>query len=480
VHRRSPSRSRRRRAVLENDRSADTFTQGRLAVLHLLVAQAAISFENSLLFEKLKGEVIDRTRAEATVRFLANAGTELSESLDDATVHEKVAHLVVPALADWCFVDLLDDDQRVHHVAAVHADPAKAHLMRLLQERPIPEPTSDSAVATVLRSGEPMVAEEVVEDDLRRNVADAETRRLTLALGVKSAMVVPMMAHGRTLGTIVCIFATGERRYGPSERSVVVELAHRAALAIDNARLFRKANEAIRVREDFLAVASHELHTPLTSLMLTVQSQMRHLSPSPPERAKASFEVIERQGRRLSKLVNDLLDVSQIAAGGPSVELEPVDISALVREVAERFADDASRARSPLRVQAEEPVVGSWDRGRLDQVISNLLANAIKFGAGEAIDVSVVREGGDALLVVRDRGIGINAEHLPLIFERFERGVSSRRYGGLGLGLYIVRSIVDKLGGRVRCESKPGAGATFVVSLPLVSLPREANPGPTG
>jgi signal transduction histidine kinase len=451
---------------LENDLSAGAFTEGRLAVLRLLVAQAAISFENSLLFEKLKGEVTERTRAEATVRFLANAGTELSESLDDATVHEKLAHLVVPAFADWCLVDVVDDDERAHHVAGVHADPDKRDLMRLLQELPMPARDSDDPVAVVLRSGEPFYAEEVTEEDLVRYVPDDEALRLTLALGVKSGMIVPMTAHGRTLGTIVCIFARGERRYRPSERAVLLELAHRAALAIDNARLFRKANEAVQVREDFLAVASHELHTPLTSLLLTVQLQLRELAPGLPEPTKAAFAVIDRQSRRLSKLVDGLLNVSQIAAGRLSIDLERVDLSALVRDVAERFADEASRARSLVSLRADDAVVGSWDRGRLDQVVSNLLANAIKFGAGEPIDVSVARDGDRALLVVRDRGIGIPPERLPFIFERFERGVSSREYGGLGLGLYIVRSIVDKLGGTVRCESAPGAGTGFLVLLP--------------
>jgi signal transduction histidine kinase len=280
-------------------------------------------------------------------------------------------------------------------------------------------------------------------------------------------MILPMMAHGRTLGTISCVLATGARHFGPSERAVLMELAHRAALAIDNARLFRKANEAVQVREDFLAVASHELHTPLTSLMLTVQSQARQLEPGLPEPAKAAFGMIDRQTRRLTKLVDVLLNVSQIAAGGLSIDRERVDLAALVREVTERFGDEAARVRSAVRLRADDPVVGSWDRWRLDQVVSNLLSNALKFGAGEPIDIWVTREDEGAVLVVQDGGIGIAAERLPFIFERFERGVSPRQYGGLGLGLYIVRSIVEKLGGSVRCESTPGAGSRFVVSLPF-------------
>jgi signal transduction histidine kinase len=460
---------------LENELSPGTFTAARLAVLRLLVSQAAIAFENSLLFEKVKGEVTERTRAEATVRFLANAGAELAASLDEDTVYQRVARLVVPALADWSVVDIVEEDGRIVRVAGVHANPAKRDLMLSLAERSKSRPPAPATLG-VIRSREAMLLEEVTEEHVRMYVPDPETYRIVQLLGARSAIVVPMIAHGRAMATISCVFATDDRRYGPGERAILLELAHRAALAIDNARLYRKANEAIRLREEFLAVASHELRTPLTSLLLTVQSQGRLLGPSAPAATRDAFGIIDRQSHRLAKLVEGLLNVSEIASGGLTIDREPMDLSGLSREVAARFADEAARAGCTLRVHADEAVIGIWDRSRLDQVISNLLSNAIKFGASKPVDLTVSADRDRALLVVEDGGIGIPPERLPSIFDRFERGVSAHQYGGLGLGLYIARTIVDKLGGGIRCESASGAGARFMVSLPRQPQENLADP----
>jgi signal transduction histidine kinase len=237
-------------------------------------------------------------------------------------------------------------------------------------------------------------------------------------------------------------------------------------VALWNGRLFQRAKDAVRLREEFLLVASHELRTPLTSLLLTAQSLSAARGPSKPESVRPAVDLMVRQTRRLAKLVEDLLDVSRIEAGQLPIEWEPVDLAALAREVVDRFADEARRAGCTLSASADRPVVGVWDRSRLDQIASNLIANAIKFGTGKPIEVSVRLEGDEAVLVVQDHGIGIQPDRLPRIFERFERGVSTRHYGGLGLGLYIVRNLVERLGGNIRCESKPDEGARFVVRLP--------------
>ena len=229
------------------------------------------------------------------------------------------------------------------------------------------------------------------------------------------------------------------------------------------------AREAVRQRDEFLSVASHELKTPLTSLKLRVQSLIEHAPPvsDPAEAARLqkSVELAERQVRRLEKLVNNLLDVSRIAIGRFPLQREEVDLVPLVHNVAGQFSAEVARSGSELTLTLPAKAFGLWDPMRLEQVVVNLLSNAIKYGAGKPIVVTVECAGADARLVVRDRGIGIGAADQARIFERFERAVSLD-YGGLGLGLHITREIVRAHGGTIRVESAPGQGAAFIVELP--------------
>ena len=454
----------------ENNLATRAFTGTRLRVLELLSAQIAAALENSLLFEKLRREVADRRRAEDAVRFLASAGTELAESLDAEQISNRLARLIVPALADWCCVDLLDDHREIHRMAVLHLDPAKEALAREFRKKAAPDWSSPQPPSVVFRSGEPLLMTDATDEVIEGRVRDAEHYRLVRELGTRSVLAVPMLAHGRTVGVITCCSAK-PRRYGLDDLPIAKELALRAALAVDNARLFRKAQDAVRVREEFLSVAAHELHTPITSLHLMVQALSRGSVPVTADNVRQTFGVADRQVRRLIRLIDELLDVSRIEARRFPMELERVELVGLVGDVTERFADDAARAGSTVSVRAEAGVVGYWDRARLEQAVSNLLSNAIKFGAGRPMEIAVSQVGGDARLLVIDRGIGVPPDRLPRIFERFERGVSSRQYGGLGLGLYIVRTIVDGLGGQVRCEPTPGGGSTFRVELPCGSPP---------
>jgi predicted ATPase/signal transduction histidine kinase len=460
----------------ENNLVSHAFTQSRLRVLELLSAQIASALENSLLFEKLKREVAERRRAEHTVRFLANAGAELAESLDSTQIFDRLTRLVVPELADWCTIDVLDDARQIHRVGARHVDPNKESLIREFRDTQAPDWSSPQPPSVVFRSGVPLLLDDVTDEVLRTSARDAEHLRIVRALGVRSAVSVPMIARGRTVGVITYCRSDPTRRYGPADVPVAQEMARRAALAIDNARLVQKAQDAVRLREEFLSVAAHELHTPITSLHLMMQALQRGGVPVTTETVRQTFGVADRQVRRLIKLIDELLDVSRIEAHRFPIERERVDLGGLVREVAERFTDDAQRAGSSVTVEANEPAIGHWDPARLEQVVSNLLSNAIKFGGGRPVELTVTCSGDEARLAIRDHGIGVAPDRVPLIFERFERGVSARQYGGLGLGLYIVRSIVDSMGGLVRCEPTPGGGSTFLVALPR--LPSGAPSGP--
>jgi signal transduction histidine kinase len=226
-----------------------------------------------------------------------------------------------------------------------------------------------------------------------------------------------------------------------------------------------KLSDAIEARDEFLAIASHELKTPLTSLQLHVESLLRARPGAPirPEKAQA----IQRQVVRITSLVNALLDVSRIQESRLRLRLEPVDLAALAADVAARFAAEAELAGSPIEVEARAPVEGQWDRLRVEQIVTNLISNAVKYGARNPVSVRVSGEGAWARLVVADRGIGIAPEEQQRIFERFERGGASHGYGGLGLGLWIARELARAHGGRISVESTSGEGAAFTVELPL-------------
>ncbi|MDF2697038.1 MAG: Signal transduction histidine kinase CheA, partial [Labilithrix sp.] len=243
----------------------------------------------------------------------------------------------------------------------------------------------------------------------------------------------------------------------------------------ERTRAFRKAEEAVRVREEFLSVAAHELNTPLTSLKLMVQALTLGKLPPSPENVQRGLSLAGRQVQRLSRLVDELLDVSRMHDGQLELELEleleSVDLVTTARDAIEQLATPIRESGSTVTLVASEPVAGNWDRLCLEKVASNLLANAVKFGGGKPIDVVVSHAGGRAYLTVKDRGIGIAPERVAHIFERFERAVSARSYGGLGLGLYIARAIITALGGTIRVESVLGEGTTFVVELPTAATP---------
>jgi signal transduction histidine kinase len=231
----------------------------------------------------------------------------------------------------------------------------------------------------------------------------------------------------------------------------------------------QRVEDAVRIRDDFLSIASHELKTPLTPLTLQIDELCRVVKKCSAVDSSLLplLDSAKRQTRRLSALVEDLLDVTRISAHRLVLRLEEFDLCALVRDTMDRFRPQAEAAHSALHVEACAMAVGQWDKLRIERVISNLLSNAIKYGGGKPIVARVDQVRENARLTIRDEGIGIPAEDVARIFGRFERAVPSRHYGGLGLGLYIARELVEVHGGRIAVESKPGAGSTFTVMLPL-------------
>jgi signal transduction histidine kinase len=261
--------------------------------------------------------------------------------------------------------------------------------------------------------------------------------------------------------------------------------AERAQLLVREQAARCEAERAVRIRDDFLAMAGHELRTPLTSLHGAIETLLRAtrqslLNAPTPDRVQRMLKVIETQDERLIKLVNNLLDVSRLSEGRLELELEEVDLSAIVYDVVECFREEIARARCRLDIRAQDHVVGVWDRSRLEQVVTNLLTNALKYGAGTQVTISVSADATSARLAVADQGIGIAPQHVERIFGRFERAVAGKEYSGVGLGLSIARDIVEALGGTIGVVSEPGGGATFTVALPLRATPLPAPLQPAG
>ncbi|MDP9309717.1 MAG: PAS domain S-box protein [Chloroflexota bacterium] len=421
-------------------------------------------------------EITERKRAEEAQRFIAEATALLVASLDYKTTLQNVARLAVPRLADWCAVDMVEDDGTPRRVAVIHVNPAKVELALELQRRFPTDPQAPRGLGAVIRNGRSELTSDIPDELLVSVAPNQEWLELVRPLGLASVMIVPLTTGGRTLGAITFASAESGRHFDAADLALAEELGRRAAVAVDNARLYQDAQEAILARDDFLSIASHELKTPITALQLQAQSLLRlaqkgDISRLSPERLITKLQLVDEQTSRLTHLTNDLLDVARIRTGRIDFRPEEFDLAQVVREVVARFDEQLALAGCAVSLQAPMSISIWSDRSRLEQIITNLLTNAIKYGAGKPITLLIEQEQGVVRLVVRDQGIGIAPEHLERIFVRFERAVSSRNYGGLGLGLYIVRQIVEALGGTIRVTSEVGVGSTFVVTLPLISVP---------
>jgi len=376
-------------------------------------------------------------------------------------------------LADWAVIDLLDDD-RIVRLAGAHRDPTHEPLLRELSERYPARAGGRSVAMGVIDSGVPTHVADLAPDELRRLCEDDRHFTLLETLGARSVLSVPLVARETRFGALSLGSATANR-FSEADVELVVEIGRRTALAIDNARLLVATQRAVQLRDQFLSTASHELRTPITSLKLTIESLIHSTrSPALPALYARRLQRVLHSTQRLEHLVNELLDVTRIEQGQAMLAPADMDLAALVRDVVQHFELDLAQAGCGVSIDCPAPVVGTWDASRLEQVVTNLLANAIKFSAGRPIEVMVRDAGQTAELHVRDHGIGIAPDRVAKIFDRFERAVSSTNYGGLGLGLYLARSIVESHGGAISVDSRVDEGSTFTVRLPRAP-PRPAS-----
>ena len=420
-----------------------------------------------------RAEIARMQRAEARLRLMVDAGATLASSLDFATTVANVARLAVPELADWCTVRVVGEDGSVEQVAVAHCDPEKEELARELARLYPVDLNAERGVARVIRLGETQLDPDVTDAMLVAGARDEEHARRMRELAPRSRLSVPLAARGRVLGAISFLSVKPGRAYGPEDVPFAEELARRCALAIDNARLLLEAELAVRARDEFLSIASHELRTPVTTVRGYAQLLQRDLARGGlvRERVERAVEAIAESTDRLAHLTRDLLDLSRIRTGQLSLRPEPVDLVKVIETVAAPYRAGLGE-RHRLRLELPEmsaPVVA--DGERLTQVLTNLLDNALKYSPdGGEVAVSLVAGEREVTVRVRDDGIGVPSDALERIFQPFQRAPNAEAspMPGMGLGLFVCRSIVAGHGGRMWAESDgEGRGTTVVMVLPI-------------
>jgi signal transduction histidine kinase len=401
---------------------------------------------------------------------VANASIAI-QTLDHNHAVASIARTAADLIGDSCVVTLRQEGQLLTKVA-VHRNPDAEQLLQGLVGRPVPD--SASLVVRVYQENRAIRLEDA--RDYQPVVAGAEEYRKDF--GIDSLLVCPLRVGNGVIGTLGLSRTAGGAPYTQSDELFLQDLADRAALVIHNAQLYesaesarRQAEKASALKDEFLSTASHELRTPITTLQLMVQSILRKLgktgsAPVDPQVVVPRLQMVDLQVRRLVALTDNLLDVSRISAGRLQLSPESLDLVELARAVVSRLHEHAVERGQCLTLVATEPVPGCWDRERLDQVITNLVTNAIKYGERRPVTVTITGEPARARMVVADSGIGIAPEQQARIFERFERAESARNFGGFGVGLWIVKEVVQAMDGQVAVQSQLGEGATFTVTLP--------------
>jgi signal transduction histidine kinase/ActR/RegA family two-component response regulator len=417
--------------------------------------------------------------SEERVRFLAEASALLASSLDYPATLQRLAELTVPFLADWCVVDVLAPDGSVTRMASVHSDPRKQELARKLWPMYSPHAEGDDGLVRVLKTGEPILYSDNADEMLGTAAHDEQQREAIRELGLKSGLIVPLLARGRTLGAMALASAESNRRYTDEDVAFAEDLARRAAVAMENALLFNEVQIADRRKDEFLATLAHELRNPLAPILNALHLFRHHKCDD--ERLQRAGDILERQVQHVVRLVDDLLDVSRISHDRIEFRPEPVEVAFLVEQAVQTSLPLMEEKSHRLHVSLpKEPLWLMADPTRLIQVISNLLNNAAKYTEpGGEITVRATREEDEAVVSVRDNGKGIPPEMLSHIFELFTQVNPSidRGQGGLGLGLTLVRRLVEMHGGQVEARSNgPGQGSEFRIRLPLITDVANANP----
>lgn len=419
----------------------------------------------------LGGQGLERARLYAAERTawrraheLVEAGRVLASSLDYEETLQQVARLTAEMLGDYAGVDLIEPTGEVRRVAAAHVDPEQQKLVEQLKRYP-PDMEKDVGIARALRTGEPMMINDVPDELIEAATHDAQHLRIAHALGVRALLVAPMTARRRVVGALTAVSAAPDRRFGPEDIAFARELADRAALALDNARLYRRSRDAVRARDDVLAVVSHDLRTPL-GVVYTSARMM--LETDQPEARRREF--LDRQLRAVKqaeRLIDDLLEIARSEAGQLILQRHPVPPDRLLAAVRDDFEEQARGAGIEIRVAVDgDPPSVHADPDRALRILGNLVSNAVKHTPeGGVVGLRAQPAPGGVAFHVSDSGPGIPEREREHIFERFWQASRSGR-AGAGLGLAIAKELVEAHGGSIWVDRAEGGGTTFGFTLP--------------
>ena len=415
-------------------------------------------------------DITDQKRAQESSHYLAEASAALASVVDPESTLQTVANLAVPYFADWSAADVANDDGSLRRIAVAHRDPEKVRLAHELAGRYPIDMQAGSGIGAVYRTGKPEILGEISDDLLVKGAKDPDHLRLIRSLGLKSYICVPLVVAGKSYGVLSFFTAESDRRYSEVDLALARELSQRAAIAIENARLYAELREADRRKDEFLATLAHELRNPLAPIRNGLQ--VMRLAGGEKEMAERARTMMERQLTQLVRLVDDLMDVSRISRGKIELRKERLPLSTMLTSAVETSRPLIEKMGHELAISLPpQPVMIDADLTRLAQVFSNLLNNAAKYSepCGH-IWLRAEHLGGEVIVSVRDAGIGIAADQLPHIFEMFTQTESAleKAQGGLGIGLTLVKRLVEMHGGSVAAKSDgPGRGSEFTVRLPV-------------
>lgn len=419
----------------------------------------------------LTRDITERRRLERAQHLFAEAERLFLAAPDPDPAVAELARLLVPELADGCVLALLDTSGQLEARTVVHVSEEKQRVLWDIIDSSRGRPERPHVLERVMRTGQSELITQVTPEHNRESALDDAQLVLFERLGALSCLTVPLRAGGRALGALTLLSHRPERRFTHTDLVFVEELAGRTALSLENARLLRETQAAL----DLIGVAAHDLGNPLNALQLML-GKLRRSPPADAAKLSESLAAAMRYTQRLGRLLHNLLDLSRLSSGKLELEVAEVDLTDLVHDAVARHADQAAEAGSQLVLDVQPGVVGRWDRLRLERVLTNLLSNAFKYGRGRPIELRVERTDGHGRLSVRDHGPGIPPGLQRQIFERFKKAPArGEKKEGFGLGLFIVRQLVEAHGGTVQVESREGEGATFTVELPLLPPGREVD-----
>lgn len=420
----------------------------------------------------ISSDVTQEKKIENNQTFLAGVKSILTSIIDYDQILEKIAASAIPYLADGCMVDILEGDQ-IKRIVTKHRIPAIQKLMEELQNKYPPTMNSPQPTARAIRTGRGELLKNVNHDVIKAHTFNEEHSEYIQRIGIKSHIAIPLQIRGKVIGALNLFISETRPPYDDKDFNVALELGRHASVAIDNAKLYKDAKSAVQLRDDFISIASHELRTPITSLNLQIEV-LNNLIESLPEDQEAVklmqkfFGNTKNQLKRLTRLVDDMLDISRISTGKLTLNLRRVNMKDLIQNVVDRFKDQLKASDIACEYYYHGDVFITSDAEKIDQVVTNFMTNAIRYGQRSPIHISLDETENSVVIQVKDHGRGISVQDQERIFKRFERAHTDEDVSGLGLGLYINTQIVREHQGTIKLVSELGLGSNFIVELPKV------------